>query len=81
MRQERHFQVFVKETCLEMIKSQGLKGDTVALDMETWIWLHKFPSKGHHIDACLKTVMMQLGQGHNTAVSQGNKNDQYGPLI
>ena len=30
-------------------------------------------------NAWLKTAT-QLGQGHNTAISQGNLNDQYGPL-
>ena len=41
--------------------------------------LHECPCKGHHVDACLETVM-QFGQGQNTAISQENIYDRYGPL-
>ena len=54
---------------------EPLKRDIVTPDVETWIKVHKLVSlQGYHVNACLKTVM-QLGKGHNTAISHRNMND------
>ena len=59
------------------IKS-NIKRDRITQDTKTWIKLQEYIYTDHHVDTNFKTVM-QLGQRSNTAISQGNGNDQYGP--
>ena len=56
-----------------------LKVDIVSPVVKTWVWLQKCLCKGDYVDACLKTVI-QLGQGHNTAICEGSMNGHYGPF-
>ena len=35
---------------------QLIKGDIVTPDVETWIKFHKWPRKGHYVDACFKQL-------------------------